>query len=171
MGKYPEAISLVSGAASNRTSHDRMTLVAGIACLYMGDYAKAGTLLAGQTSGEGLELAKLLKEASTRDIRSPELAGILSTVIPGAGKLYAGRTADGIFSLITVGSFAGLAAWYFNEEGLPSVRGWIYASIGLIFHAGNIWGSATAARQWNERRSQIVRDRATLAVKILAGRK
>ena len=40
--------------------------------------------------------------------RSPLLAGFLSTVVPGTGRLYTGRVGDALTSLMTVG-LTGLA--------------------------------------------------------------
>ena len=81
--------------------------------------------------------------------RSPALAGLLSAVVPGAGKLYCGQYGDGIYSLFLAG-VTGLLAWDgFQENGVHSVRGWIFGSAFGIFYAGNIYGSTIAARVYN----------------------
>ena len=81
--------------------------------------------------------------------RSPFFAGVLSTVIPGAGRLYTGRIGDALTSLITVG----VAGWQtydgFNRDGLSSVKGWTFGTIGTIFYVGNIYGSVISARVYN----------------------
>ena len=81
--------------------------------------------------------------------RSPALAGLLSTVVPGAGKLYCGEYGDGIYSLFLAG-VTGLLAWDgFREDGINSVRGWIFGSVFGIFYTGNVYGSTIAARVHN----------------------
>ena len=81
--------------------------------------------------------------------RSPVLAGLLSTVVPGAGKLYCGQYGDGIYSLFLAG-VTGLLAWDgFRENGIHSIRGWIFGSAFGIFYSGNIYGSTIAARVYN----------------------
>ncbi|MBU1262615.1 tetratricopeptide repeat protein, partial [bacterium] len=41
--------------------------------------------------------------------KSPLLAGLLSSLLPGAGKIYCGRSKDGLFSLLIVGTTAWLS--------------------------------------------------------------
>ena len=81
--------------------------------------------------------------------RNPFLAGILSTMLPGAGRFYTGRTGDAIASLIIVG-FTGWQAYDgFNRDGITSVKGWTFGTIGGAFYLGNIYGSVISARVYN----------------------
>jgi putative component of membrane protein insertase Oxa1/YidC/SpoIIIJ protein YidD/TM2 domain-containing membrane protein YozV len=75
----------------------------------------------------------------------PRTAALLSAAVPGAGKMYAGRTADGLHSLAIVGTSALLAVRGFSRDGEASVQGWTFAGIGALFHIANIYGSAIAA--------------------------
>ena len=82
--------------------------------------------------------------------RNPFLAGVLSTIVPGSGRLYAGlRVGDAVTSLITVG----IASWQaydgFRRDGLSSVKGWTLGALGGIFYVGNIYGSVISARVYN----------------------
>ena len=90
-------------------------------------------------------------EAGTQlPTRSPFLAGVLSTVVPGAGRLYTGRLGDALASLVTVG----LAGWQaydgFQRDGLSSVKGWTFGTLGSVFYVGNIYGSVVSARVYNQ---------------------
>ena len=82
--------------------------------------------------------------------RSLLLAGALSTIVPGAGKLYTGRLGDALTSLVTIG----LASWQaydgFQRDGLSSVKGWTLGTLGGIFYVGNIYGSIISARVYNQ---------------------
>ena len=82
--------------------------------------------------------------------RSPFLAGVLSTIVPGAGRLYTGRIGDALTSLLTVG----IAGWQaydgFQRDGLSSVKGWTLGTLGGIFYVGNIYGSVISARVYNQ---------------------
>lgn len=82
--------------------------------------------------------------------RSPFLAGALSTILPGAGRLYTGfRIGDALTSLITVG-FAGWQAYDgFRSDGLVSVKGWTFGTLCGIFYVGNVYGSVISARVYN----------------------
>lgn len=81
--------------------------------------------------------------------RNPFLAGLLSTMLPGAGRLYTGRTGDAIASLIIVGLTGWQAYDGFNRDGITSVKGWTFGTIGGAFYLGNIYGSVISARVYN----------------------
>lgn len=76
-------------------------------------------------------------------------AVLLSTIIPGAGKAYAGYWQDALFSCV----FVGLSAWQsyrgFDKKGVQSVYGWLYGTVGFGFYLGNIFGSAKAVHKRN----------------------
>ena len=81
--------------------------------------------------------------------RSPILAGILSTIVPGAGRLYTGRLGDAFTSLFLVGITGWQAYDGFQRDGLSSVKGWMLGTISGIFYVGNIYGSIISARVYN----------------------
>jgi len=83
--------------------------------------------------------------------KSKFLSGLLSAIIPGTGKMYAGRFSDGFYSLILVGITSWQAHEGFHKNGLESVKGWIYGPMATIFYAGNIYGSVVAVKLINER--------------------
>ena len=68
-------------------------------------------------------------------------AGLLSAVIPGAGKLYYGNKGQGFSALITSILIAAEAYSGFKKQGYNSVHGWGYASLFGVFYVGNIWGT------------------------------
>ncbi len=83
--------------------------------------------------------------------KSPIMAGLFSAVIPGTGKIYCGEYGDGIYSLMITGITGWLAWDGFRENGGRSVRGWVLGSVCGVFYAGNVYGSAIAARVYNHR--------------------
>jgi len=80
-------------------------------------------------------------------MKNPLLAAALSTVLPGAGKFYTENYSDGAVALIFTGLFYGLAVHNFSKD--KNIAGAVYAGIGLFFHAGSIYGSATSAQIYN----------------------
>lgn len=82
--------------------------------------------------------------------RSPLLAGLMSTIVPGSGRLYTGRVNDAITSLITVGITGWQAYDGFRRDGLSSVKGWTLSTLSGIFYLGNIYGSVISARVYND---------------------
>jgi len=81
--------------------------------------------------------------------KNPALAGIMSAVIPGSGKMYVGEWGDGIMAFITTGLFAFLA--YDNFKADHNTRAWIFTGLGAFFYAGNVYGSVAAAQIYNAR--------------------
>lgn len=81
------------------------------------------------------------------EYKNPTTAAILSTFLPGLGKLYVGGTTDGITSLLVTGALAFLAVDNFKHN--HNFRGWLFAGLGTFFYAGNIYGSAAAAQNFN----------------------
>jgi TM2 domain-containing membrane protein YozV len=93
------------------------------------------------------EVEPFIDLSASPDYRSPALAGILSAVIPGSGKMYVGDWGDGITSLLLTGLFAFLAYDNFNAD--HTTRAWIFTGIGAFFYAGNIYGSIASAQIFN----------------------
>ena len=83
--------------------------------------------------------------------KSTWVAATMSTLIPGSGKLYAGRITDGLYSLIVIGGNAWLAHEGFRDHGSDSFKGWFFTVVGSFFYVGNIYGSVVAVRLYNQR--------------------
>ncbi|MCU0406634.1 MAG: hypothetical protein MUE64_06635, partial [Ignavibacteriaceae bacterium] len=81
--------------------------------------------------------------------KSPALAGVLSAIIPGSGKMYVSEWGDGITALVVTSLFAFLAYDNFNAD--HNTRAWIFTGLGAFFYAGNIYGSVASAQIFNAR--------------------
>ena len=81
--------------------------------------------------------------------RSPFVAGVLSTIVPGAGRLYTGRFSAAFTSLFIVGLTGWQAYDGFQRDGLSSAKGWTLGTLCGIFYVGNIYGSVLSARVYN----------------------
>ena len=100
-------------------------------------------------SGQATVYHNFVQEGAHLPTRSPFLAGVLSTLVPGAGRLYTGRVGDAFTSLFIV-SLTGWQAYDgFRRDGLSSVKGWTLGTLSGIFYVGNIYGSVIAARVYN----------------------
>lgn len=93
----------------------------------------------------------LTEQAKAIKRKSPALAGIMSAIIPGSGRMYAKDWKDGIVSIFFVGTMAAQAIRGFNKSGVKSTRGWIYGGIGFGFYLGNIYGSVVSAKGYNKK--------------------
>jgi len=98
--------------------------------------------------------------------RSRTLSTALSAVIPGLGQTYSGRLGDGVYSFLVVGTAAAVSYYYWShpEQDRDHVKFGIVAGLGLLFHAGNIYGANIAARDFNrlKRREYLSRVQAVL---------
>ena len=83
--------------------------------------------------------------------KSPLLAGVLSTFLPGTGRLYVGRPNDAILTVFLLGLMGWQAYDGFSENGRSSRKSWTLGTLGGIFYLGNIYGSAVAAQVYNRR--------------------
>ena len=80
------------------------------------------------------------------DRKSPFAAAAMSAVIPGSGKIYAGRRGSGISSFLQVAVFGGIFAESYLRSGPKHARTIVSGSAFGLFYIANIWGSAVAVR-------------------------
>ena len=102
--------------------------------------------------GKWREAEKVLGRVSYPK-RSPFVAMLLSGIIPGLGKVYAGRLYDGLYSFIlNAGSlYLVYDAWRHNRK----TETYVYSGIFLFFYSGNIYGSWIAAKKFNRYHLQL----------------
>lgn len=92
--------------------------------------------------------------------KSVPLAIAMSTLLPGAGKVYAGRPAEGALAFAAVASVALPAYYGFRAYGTHSGLGWGFAGVAAILYAGNIYGSARAARLYYPLNTRLLKAQA-----------
>jgi hypothetical protein len=136
-----------------RVSNNKKQYYLGFSYLLIPEFKKAGKyILENAPKNDLLKPLKLLSdEANHAKRKSPPLAAIMSTVIPGTGKIYTGDWKDAIISMITIG-FSGYQAYRgFKIKGTEKPMGWIFGSIATGFYLGNIYGSNKSAKRYNKR--------------------
>lgn len=79
--------------------------------------------------------------------KSEILAGILSAIVPGAGKIYTEEYGDGITAFILTGFFSYLA--YDNFKHSHNFRAYLFSGLAAGFYLGNIYGSVASAQIFN----------------------
>jgi len=122
----------------------------------------AGALACGPGCADSgtAELLRLASLGARLPRRYPLAAACMSAAIPGAGKLYSGRSADAVVSFLLVGLSGAQAVWGFHRDGISSVRGWVYGIVSMGFYAGNVYGAVTAARLHNRRAESVLLEKA-----------
>ncbi|MCF0174810.1 MAG: hypothetical protein HUJ95_05670 [Bacteroidales bacterium] len=73
--------------------------------------------------------------------KSPVGAAIMSAIIPGSGKMYAGDFLSGLSSFLIVGTTAGFTAESWIKRGGGDWRTIVLATLTGLFYIGNIYGS------------------------------
>jgi len=157
-GRYEESLSSVEAFFPKTGSEERklkLSHLKGLNYLYQKKWQKAEDYFRslGEKTAENPVTAALktfAEQGKHLPHRSPFLAGALSTLIPGTGRIYAGRTSDGLLSLLTVAVTGWQAYEGFHKDGARSVKGWIFGSLSAFFYLGNIYGSVVAVRVFNE---------------------
>lgn len=117
------------------------------------EIARKSLALISNSGGYALSKNKLLEysyQGEKLGHKNVQIAAVLSTLVPGAGKMYIGRKIDGLFSLVLIA----IASWQsydgFSHDGIKSTKGWIFTGIGSVYYLGNIYGSAVAAKIYNQ---------------------
>jgi len=84
--------------------------------------------------------------------RSRPLAAALSAVLPGAGQVYTGRVADGVYSLLAVAG-SGFLTWWFGSaperRDRTRVKTVFFGATTALFYAGGVYGAHRAACDFN----------------------
>ncbi|MCU0656616.1 MAG: hypothetical protein MUF64_15605 [Polyangiaceae bacterium] len=105
-----------------------------------------------------LQLEQRARLAADLPHRSPPLAAIFSALLPGAGQVYVGHTADALQAFGFTGAF-GFATYLAyerdRERGGSYLLTGIAGSITAIFYAANVYGAARTARYFNERQREL----------------
>ena len=78
--------------------------------------------------------------------KSPFLAGTLSAVVPGLGKVYAGNNGQALASFLTCGLMAAVAGENYYRLGITHPQTIFFTGLFGFFYIGNIWGSALSVQ-------------------------
>jgi putative membrane protein insertion efficiency factor len=117
---------------------------------------RGGELTTDQAMTERLEILAA-DAASGSEVRRarPGLASGLSAIVPGAGQIYAGRTQDGLRTLLVNGALIWTVAALAMNDQVPAAV--LVGGITLPFYIGNITGAGASARMENRsRRSEYL---------------
>jgi len=80
-----------------------------------------------------------ITNAENNSHKSPLFAAALSIVLPGSGRMYAGRFLDGFMGMWMI-AISGTAAYSSFQEN-RKIKGNLFSVITLIFYAGEIYGA------------------------------
>jgi tetratricopeptide (TPR) repeat protein len=145
---------------------ERAEFVVGVAALESHDLAAADAAFATFASTHP-QSPLATRAGAARDVlatpprrRSPALAGVMSTIVPGTGQMYAGHVGDGVMALLADGSLA-LFTSALLRDGIEDSRTWEIATGGvlggftLVFWSANTLGAVRGATRANEHEVRV----------------
>lgn len=153
LAHYAEARSIISQITVGEEPH--LSLVnfelSGVDLL-QGDWQKAKEQLqrvnpnVATLNQQVAALGQITKDLETHRSKSPLLAGVMSGILPGSGKIYVGKTGAGIASMIATVGF-GLITWEnYRKLGIGNVKTIFFGSIFAANYVSNIYGSVISVR-------------------------
>lgn len=98
--------------------------------------------------------------------KSPVIAGLMSAVVPGSGKIYAGKTLQGIASMLPIAALALLTNESYHKRGPKSAEFYAFGSLLTVFYVGNIWGSVFAVKINREEHEKLIHQKVLLDLQI-----
>jgi tetratricopeptide (TPR) repeat protein len=108
------------------------------------------------------EAVTLIEQYQGLPQKSETVAAVMSAILPGSGYIYANHVGDGITAFIINALF--IAGTVIAISGENYAVAAIVGGIGLPFYAGNIYGSANAAKKWNLGVKRDLRNKAFLTL-------
>ncbi|TND08614.1 MAG: hypothetical protein FD123_2118 [Bacteroidetes bacterium] len=109
------------------------------------DNSSAGILYR-EENGEFKRLMEQEQRLRSIKKKSPFVAGALSAIVPGLGKVYAGKPRHGLAAFTPVAVLGVQAFEAYRKGGIKDARFIGYASLFSVFYLGNIYGSALTVR-------------------------
>jgi len=88
--------------------------------------------------------------------KSPTKAGLMSAIVPGLGKIYAGRKAQGVSAMFVTLTMGGLAVENVLRSGWKSPQSILFSGLFSVFYIGNIYGSVFAVNYVNNTYDQNI---------------
>ena len=98
------------------------------------------------------QLADTLLEETPLPYKSPQVAGWLSTLVPGSGQLYVGKVKEGVLAAAVSGAFIYLAVDAIRDHRYIDGAG--ISLIGWQFYWGNRTGAQQLASEYNKYHEQ-----------------
>jgi hypothetical protein len=95
------------------------------------------------------KLSQYHKLLISRKKKSPWVAGCMSVVIPGSGKMYSGKIGEGISVLLSHAILAGITIENYQKAGPGNYKTILFGSLFTIFYLGNIYGSMISVQVSN----------------------
>lgn len=91
-------------------------------------------------------LTGICKDQKSRKSKSPLLAGLMSGIVPGSGKIYAGKTGEGIAAMIGTTGFGFITWENWRKLGLNNFKTIFFGTVFAATYISNIYGSVISVK-------------------------
>ncbi len=91
-------------------------------------------------------LQKLSGEIQSHKTKSPVLAGFLSAVLPGSGKLYAGKKGEAVSAFLSTVGLGLVACENVSRRGCKDVQTILFGTAFAVAYSANIYGAVLSVR-------------------------
>jgi tetratricopeptide (TPR) repeat protein len=153
LGSYEKAASLISGMVliDQEAIAIRDLQLAGISLLrddpaMFEAYFEKADKTQPLVSVPSVNLLKAAEGVRTHRRKSAFLAGVLSGIVPGAGKLYAGKKGEALASFLATTGL-GLVTWEnYHKKGPENYMTIISGTLFIVSYSAGIYGSALSIR-------------------------
>jgi len=98
--------------------------------------------------------------------RSPFIAAVLSAVVPGAGRFYAGNKGLGIYTFLIAAVVGSQAIEGYQKDGPSSFRFIAYTAIFTTLYVGTIWGSAFTVKMKRDQLNETINNQILIDLHI-----
>lgn len=103
-----------------------------------------------QLEDEQQKLVDFYGEMTSFNRKSMALAGIMSAIVPGTGKMYAGKAGEGLSALLTNAILGAITVENYLKGGITNPKTIIFGSLFTVFYVGNIYGSMVSVKVYRE---------------------
>lgn len=92
------------------------------------------------------EFDNLANRLQLQPKKSVALAGIMSAIIPGSGKIYTNQYGEGIAAFFANAILAAIVVENYNKAGVTNYKTILYGTCFTAFYLGNIFGSMASVK-------------------------
>lgn len=117
-------------------------------------------------SKEERKLDEFENEMSRFNRKSPVVAGVLSAIVPGAGKFYVNKFGGGLSAFLATTIFGVITYENYRKAGIKNYKTIMFGSIFSFFYIGNIYGSIYAVKDYRNDFDQKMEYRITFHLHI-----
>lgn len=123
------------------------------------NYAKTFNYTYFATSAEEMNLLKIKDEITQFKPKSYLVAGLMSAIIPGSGKIYTNQLGQGISAFISVSVIGAIAAENLIKNGLGDYKTIFFSGLFFTFYLGNIYGSIISVKNYRKNFSDRINEK------------